>query len=51
MIIEKEAFFAKTIKDAINEGNDARLIRIVFCKHSVDLNEIKKAYNRDYKKN
>ena len=50
VLIDKEGFYAKAINDAINEGNDEKLIRVVCSRHSVDLNEIKKAYKRDYKK-
>ena len=49
-LIDKEAYYAKTIKDAITEGNDAKLIRVICSRHSVDLNNIKKAYKNDYQK-
>ena len=50
VLIDKEGFYAKSINDAIKEGNDAKLIRVVCSRYSVDLNEIKKAYKRDYEK-
>ena len=49
-LIDKEAFYAKSIKDAITEGNDSKLIRIICSRHSVDLNDIIQAYKKDYQK-
>ena len=49
-LVDKEGFYAKIIKDAINEENDAQLIRIICSRHAVDLKEIKNVYKRDYKK-
>ena len=49
-LINKEAYYAKTIRDAINEGNDTKLIRVICSRHSLDLNDIKKAYKKDYQK-
>ena len=49
-MIDKEGFYAKAIKDAISEGNDAKLIRIICSRHSVDLNEIKNKYKTEYQK-
>ena len=50
VLIDKNGFYAKAIKDAITEGNDAKLIRIICSRYTVDLNEIKEAYKRDYQK-
>ena len=50
VLIDKEGFFAKEIKDALNDGNDWKLIETICSRHSVDLKEIKKAYKRDYQK-
>ena len=50
VLIDKEGFYAKAIKDALNDGNDWKLIETVCSRHSVDLKEIKKAYKRDYQK-
>ena len=49
-LVDKEGFYAKIIKDAINEENDEKLIRIICSRHAVDLKEIKNVYKRDYKK-
>ena len=49
-LIDKHGFYAKAIKDALSEGNDAKLIRIICSRYTVDLNEIKNAYKRDYEK-
>ena len=50
-LVDKNAFYAKKIKDSINEGNDAKLIRIICSRHGVDLTDIKNAYKKDYQKN
>ena len=49
-LIDKNAYYAKSIKDAINEGNDTKLIRIICSRHSLDLNDIIQTYKKDYQK-